>query len=80
MAGKSHRVIADTVIEGITYKCNDVVILEENLAKAHKDSLDGEKAAVDYCTKELEAKPIDHAAAKKKAEKAAKPEEEDKAE
>jgi len=60
MSKKKFRVLADQEIDGIKYKANDVVLLEEKTGKAY-DSLDGDSDAVDYCLKELKCKAIDHA-------------------
>ena len=61
MSKKKFRVLTDQEIDGIPYKANDVVILEEKVGKAY-DSLDGDSGAVNYCLKELKCKAIDHAA------------------
>lgn len=59
MANKKFRVLANTNIDGESYKPNDVVILNADTGKDF-DSLDGTAAAVKYCIDELGSEPIDH--------------------
>lgn len=68
MATKKYRVLTDTHIEGLPYRCNEVVVLDRDLGVTHTTgegaALDGASAAVQYCETELGAVAIDHAARK----------------
>lgn len=46
------RTMIDTPIEGVPYKCNQLVEIDENIAKAHKSVLDTSKEGIEYCKSE----------------------------
>ncbi len=72
MANKTIRILQDAVIDGVQYRGNDAVELDEALAKqAVKAGVaDDNEAAVKYVTSELKAKPKKHKAkAEEKEEK-----------
>jgi len=52
MAKKKFRVLMAATIGAVTYKPNDVVNLEEGIAKIHREQLDGTPAAVSYALSE----------------------------
>ena len=62
MATRKVRVLVDQPIEGIPYRCNDVVELPAELAKPLLDqgAIDDNKAAVAYCVTELGREVIVH--------------------
>jgi len=59
MSKKKYRVLSDTYIEGVNYKPNDVVMIDDKVGDAF-ESLDASEEAVKYCVKELKADPVDH--------------------
>lgn len=64
MAIKKARVLTRTYIEGVPYECDDVVALDDKLAKTLADVVDTSTAAVEYAEKVLgkSAKPHGKAA------------------
>ena len=54
------RVLIDCTLEGVDYKCNQVVDIDKDIIKTHKEYLDDNKKGVEYCLKEG-AKVIKHA-------------------
>jgi len=70
------RVLVDCGIDGVNYKCNQVMEADKDLVEAHKEYLDDNKKSVDFCINELGAKVITH----EKPEPAAKAEDEKPAE
>lgn len=73
MARVKTRILTDTTIDGVDYKVNQVVVLDDKQAKSLEESgaLDTSAEAVEYCIDELGAKPIEHKP--KKEEPAAEP-------
>lgn len=73
MARVKARILTDTRIDGVDYKVNQLVVLDDKQAELLEESgvLDTSKGAVDYCIDELDAKPIEH----KPKEEAAAPSE-----
>lgn len=67
---KQLRILADTVVDGVTYKPNQVVELDDKVAKSIEASgaADSNKDAVAYCINDLGAQVINHAEAIAKAE------------
>ena len=65
MAIKKARVLRAVSIEGVAYAPDEVVQLDEKLAKAHESdgALDLNSAAVAYCEKTLGVAPVKHEAA-----------------
>ncbi len=61
---KKVRVLADVVIEGVTYRANDVISIDAQLWAQYVDiaALDASPEAVQYCEAELGAAARDHAA------------------
>jgi hypothetical protein len=59
------RVLVDVKIEGVAYRCNQVVDLPASLAKMQKvaGTIDMEKEAVNYCIEKLGEKVVVHKAA-----------------
>ncbi len=64
MANKKIRILVDQQIDGIPYRCNDVVDLPAEQAKPliEQVAADDNKAAVAYCINELGIKPLVHSA------------------
>lgn len=62
MANKKVRILVDQNIDGVAYRCNDVVDLSVALAKPLLElgAADDNKAAVAYCLNELGATVIVH--------------------
>ena len=62
MANKKIRILVDQQIDGIPYRCNDVVDLPAELAKPllEQGAIDDNKAAVAYCLNDLGATVIAH--------------------
>ncbi|MEO6147028.1 MAG: hypothetical protein ABIT70_08245 [Sulfuriferula sp.] len=62
METKKVRILVDMQIDGIAYKCNDVVNLDADKAKSlNKEGVvDISSAAVKYCVEEMGAEIIDH--------------------
>lgn len=62
MANKKVRILVDQQIDGIPYRCNDVVDLPAELAKPllEQGAIDDNKAAVAYCLNDLGATVIAH--------------------
>lgn len=58
------RVLYELTLDGHTYKPNDVVTLPPELGAQQLEmgSIDDDPGAVAYCTDELKAQPVDHAA------------------
>jgi len=63
MANKKVRVLVDGAIDGVFYRCNDVVNLPDTLAKAHADAVDAGKEAVSYALSINEGVVIEHVVA-----------------
>jgi len=63
MASKQVRILADTTVDGIGYKANQVIEVDEKIVKNLEGAgaADSNKEAVAYCTTELGAKVIKHA-------------------
>ena len=55
------RVLTDCAIDGASFKCNQVVEIDEEIIKKHRDYFDDSKKGVEYCVKELGAEVIQHA-------------------
>jgi hypothetical protein len=68
MARVKARILADTTIDGVGYKVNQVVAFDEKHAEQLKEAgaIDTSAAAVKYCVEELDAEPVEHAAAEAK--------------
>jgi hypothetical protein len=62
MKTKEVRILVGMSIDGVEYKCNDVVNLNADKADALsiEGMVDAAAAAVKYCVKELGAKVIEH--------------------
>lgn len=61
---KKARILADVEIDGVLYRANDVVIIDETLGAYYLELgvIDQTPEAVAYCEGELGAKARDHAA------------------
>ena len=70
MAAKKYRVLVGTHIDSVRYESNDVVLIDEKIAKQHVEigTIDASKEAVEYAEKELGAKAKEHAALVQAAE------------
>jgi hypothetical protein len=69
---KTVRLLLDQQIEGLQYKCNQVVEMAPALAKGLVANAlaDDSKAGIDYCINDLGAKVIVHESEKDRAAKA----------
>lgn len=60
--GTKVRILADTQVQGVDYKPNQVVDLPDDIAKSlvKEGVADSNKAAIAYCTTELKAEVVTH--------------------
>lgn len=68
---KRVRMLVDSEVEGLKYKCSQVVDFPDAIAKdlINNGEADGAKGAVDYCVNELKLEPLVHEAVAERAVK-----------